>query len=139
MDECTLWTFFLLPYFQVYGGGKDIFIVYAEVCPTAVVFVDGVVGALVAGWNKDFEYGASFDAVGGHLACYGRLAIEFGCGFNHVNFFFGADACYFSVVFDADKEPPAFGIGKCRERFGYFAGVGDFEFEVLPDVFALFD
>lgn len=49
MDECTLRTFFLLPYFQVYGGGKDIFIVYAEVCPAAVVFVDSVVGALVAG------------------------------------------------------------------------------------------
>ena len=42
-----------------------------------------------------------------------------------------------SVVFDADQQPSAVGIGKGAERAGYFFTVADFKFKILPLMFAL--
>ena len=87
-------------------------------------------------WYDDFQHGLAidfpfFDGVG-HFG----LAVHFGGGLDHVNFLVGADSGDGAVVFDANEQPSAIGVGKSGQRPGNAPTVGNLKLEVEHLVFA---
>ena len=89
------------------------------------------------GRNGGNHHIAPIDMIGLEVDVGLGLTASVGRTSHHVDFLFGLDSGYGTVVAHADKQAAAHGIGKCRHRTRQFAGVGDFVLEVLLPVLAL--
>jgi hypothetical protein len=139
LGECHERTFLflgLLPYFQVYKGSQDVFIVDADVSLGLVFFIQGTDGFDGSFVNYDFQYRLSSNYVSDSFYFDIGLAIHVGSSLNHVDFFFRPYSGYFSVVLYAYQQSSSFGVGKGRDATGDFSGIRNLKFEVLVVVFA---
>ena len=113
LDEFALRIAALLPHAQVYGRGQYVFVLDAQIGQVLARFVAGVDGFLPAFFYFDHEDTPSFGLVGVHAIVHLRRAIQLCGGLYHILLFVRAYAGYFSVVFHADQQPSAVGVGKC--------------------------
>ena len=87
-------------------------------------------------WYDDFQHGLAIDfPFFGGVGHFG-LAVHFGGGLDHVNFLVGSDSGDDAVVFDANEQPSAIGVGKSGQRPGNAPTVGNLKLEVEHLVFA---
>ena len=135
-QECPFLLLGMLPYLQMYGSGQDVFIVYADVCLRLVFLVHSIDRLAHGLIDMDFQHRASFYQISLRFHLHLRLAIHLCRRLYHVDFLFGADAGYLSVVLHPYEQPSTSGIGESRDAPGYFPCVGYFEFEILVHVFA---
>ena len=127
----------LLPYFDMYGGGKYVFIPNPDVGPPAVIVILGTIGFLFSRWNNDFENSTPFHGVDVHFTIYLRFAVKFCGSLDHVNLLFRANSGNLAVILYSYEQSSPVRVGECGKGFSDLASIGNLEFEILLLVFSL--